>query len=79
VPGDQFGEAAIGCMVSLLELVMESPLAATAVRRAQRGPLARRLEDAAHRNRVIGALRDTYRRWQGRTRPEGAPSRRGRQ
>lgn len=63
VPPDQFGEAALAGMVSLLEVVMESPLAATAVRRAQRGALARKLEELAARSAAVAAVRDAYRRW----------------
>jgi hypothetical protein len=63
VPGDAFGDAAIAGMVSLLEVVLESPLAATAMRRAQRGAMARWLEDLAHRSKAVAALRDAYRRW----------------
>lgn len=63
VPGDVFGEAAVAGMVSLLAVVLESPRAATAVRRAQRGAAARRLEYLVHRSSVVAALRNAYRRW----------------
>jgi hypothetical protein len=65
VPAEQFAEAAIAGMVSLVEVVMASPLAATALRRAQRGPVARKLEDLAHESRAVAAARDAYRRWRG--------------
>jgi len=61
VPPEAFAEAAVSGMVSLLDLVLESPLAADAVRRAQRGPVARRVEDLAHRFRLLTAARDAYR------------------
>lgn len=65
VPPDQFAEAAIAGMVSLLEVGMESRVAAHALRRARRGALARRLEVLAARFGVVAAARDAYRRWNG--------------
>ena len=65
VPPEQFAEAALAGMVSLVEMVMDSPLAATAVRRSQRGAVARKLEELAYRSRAVGAIRDAHRRWRG--------------
>jgi hypothetical protein len=63
VPPDQFAEAALAGMVSLVEVVMDSPIAATAVRRSQRGPVARKLEQLSGRSPAMRAVRDAYRRW----------------
>lgn len=63
VPAELFAEAAIAGMVSLLEVVLDSPLARTAVRRAQRGRLARKLEELAARSAPIAAIRDASQRW----------------
>jgi hypothetical protein len=63
VPPEQFAEAAIAGMVSLLEVGMESRVATHALRRARRGALARRLEVLAARSRVVASARDAYRRW----------------
>jgi hypothetical protein len=65
VPPEQLADAALAGMVSLVEVVLDSPLAASAVERAQRGALALRLEHLAHRSRAIAAARNFYRRWHG--------------
>jgi hypothetical protein len=61
-PNEAQAAAALAGMVSLVELVADSKVATTAVRRGQRGPLARRIEDLVGRTPALGALRDRYRR-----------------
>jgi hypothetical protein len=65
VPPEQFAEAAIAGMVSLLEVGMESRVATHALRRSQRGLVARKLEVLAARFRAVAAARNAYRRWRG--------------
>ena len=65
VPPEQFADAALAGMVSLVEVVMSSPVAAIAVRRAQRGAVARKLEELAYRSRAVAVSRDAYRRLRG--------------
>ena len=65
VPPEQLADAALAGMVSLVELVMSSPAAAIAMRRAKRGVMARKVEELAYRSRAVAATRDAYRRWRG--------------
>ena len=65
MPPEQFADAALAGMVSLVEVVMSSRVAAIAVRRAQRGAVARKLEELAYRSRAVAASRDAYRRLRG--------------
>jgi hypothetical protein len=58
-------DAALAGMVSLVSLVADSRVATTAVRRSQRGPLARRVETLVGRTPVLAAARDRYRRRRG--------------
>jgi len=64
VPADARAEAALAGMVSMVGLLAEGPVATTAVRRAQRGAFARKLEDVIGRTPALARLRDRYR---GRT------------
>lgn len=61
-PADQQIEAAVAGMVSLAEVIADSELGRAAVRRAQRGPIARKIEDAVARIPLLAKLRDAYRR-----------------
>jgi hypothetical protein len=65
VPGDARAEAALAGMVSMVALVADSPVATTAVRRSQRGALARRVEDIVGRTPALARLRDAYRARRG--------------
>ena len=65
VPPDARADAALAGMVSMVTLVAGSPVARTAVRRSQRGPLARKVEDLVGRTPALGRLRDAYRRRRG--------------
>ena len=64
VPADARADAALAGMVSMVGLLADSPVATTAVRRAQRGAFARKLEDVIGRTPALARLRDRYR---GRT------------
>jgi hypothetical protein len=61
-PADEQIEAAEAAMVRLLSIVADSPRGQSAVRRSQRGAVARRTEDLVARVQVLGVLRDAYRR-----------------
>lgn len=61
-PSDAQADAAVAGMVSLVSTAVTGRVARTAVRRSQRGALARRMEDAAARTRPLAAVRDAYRR-----------------
>lgn len=61
VPAEARAEAALAGMVSMVELVATSPVATTAVRRSQRGAVARKVEEIVGRTPVLARLRDTYR------------------
>jgi hypothetical protein len=65
VPADARADAALAGMVSMVEIVAESPLAKTAVRRSQRGVVARRIEDVVARTPVFARVRDAYRARRG--------------
>lgn len=60
-PSDAQAEAAVAGMVSLVSVVADSRIARTAVRRSQRGPVARRLEEIVGRLPALAKLRDAYR------------------
>ena len=65
VPADAQADAALAGMVSMAALVADSPAASTAIRRAQRGSLARKVEDIVGRTPALGRLRDAYRARRG--------------
>jgi hypothetical protein len=65
VPADDRADAALAGMVSMVELLAAGDIATTAVRRAQRGPIARKLEDVIGRTPALAGLRDRYRRRSG--------------
>ena len=61
-PADAQADAALAGMVSLVSLVADSRVATTAVRRSQRGALARKIEDVVGRTPALTAVRNAYRR-----------------
>jgi len=65
VPADARADAAIAGMVSLVSVVADSRVARDAVRRSQRGPVARRVEEVVGRVPALARLRDAYRRRTG--------------
>jgi hypothetical protein len=65
VPADARAEAALAGMVSMVALVADSRVAKTAVRRSQRGAVARKVEDFVGRTPALGRLRDAYRARRG--------------
>ena len=65
VPADARADAALAAMVSMAALVADSPAATTAVRRSQRGAVARKVEDVVGRTPALGRLRDAYRARRG--------------
>lgn len=64
-PAEDEVEAAVAGMVSLAEIAVSSRTAVAAIRRAERGPLTRRVEDIVARVGWLRALRDAYRRRTG--------------
>jgi hypothetical protein len=62
VPAEAEAEAALAGMVSLVSVVADSRVARTAVRRSQRGALARRVEQLVGRVPALARLRDAYRK-----------------
>jgi hypothetical protein len=62
VPADARADAALAGMVSLVSVVADSRIARDAVRRSQRGPVARRIEEVVGRVPALAKLRDAYRR-----------------
>jgi hypothetical protein len=65
VPAAARADAALAGMVSMVEIVADSRIAKTAVRRAQRGAFARKVEDIVGRTPALGGLRDAYRARRG--------------
>jgi hypothetical protein len=65
VPGDERAAAALAGMVSLVDLVADSRVARTAVRRSRRGPLTRGIEHAVRTVPGLSRLRDAYRKHAG--------------
>ena len=65
VPADARAEAALAGMVSMVALVADSRVATTAVRRSQRGPVARKFEEIVGRTPALGRLRDSFRARRG--------------
>lgn len=61
-PADDQVESAVAGMVSLAAVITDTKLARSAVRRARRGPIARKLEDTVARVPLLAKLRDAYRR-----------------
>jgi hypothetical protein len=64
-PAEDRAGAALDAMVGLAALVLDGPTAAAAVRRAQRGAVARRAEELARRSDAAAKLRNVYRRLHG--------------
>jgi hypothetical protein len=65
VPADARADASLAGMVSMVALVGDSRVATTAVRRSQRGAVARRVEDVVSRTPALARLRDAYRARRG--------------
>jgi hypothetical protein len=60
-PAAEQVEAAAAGMASLAAVITDSRLGRSALRRAQRGPVARKVEDIVGRVPLLGKLRDAYR------------------
>lgn len=71
VPAEARADAALAGMVGLASIALEGTVADAAVRRAQRGFLARRLEELARRSGTVARLREIWRNRRRRS-PSGS-------
>ncbi len=61
VPADARADAALAGMVSMVALIADGRVATTAIRRSQRGAIARKVEDVVGRTPALAWLRTLYR------------------
>lgn len=71
VPAEERAAAALAGMVDLAAIAMEGTVAEAALRRAQRGLVARRLEELSRRSRTVGRLHELWQSRRGRP-PSGS-------
>lgn len=73
VPAEELATAALAGMVDLAAIAMEGTVAETALRRAERGFVARELEELARRSRTAGRLHELWQRRRGRPASASSP------